>query len=138
MSKELALLLVGRDLAQTRPSVYRGSKDGSIDGWILVMRRYLKQTQLKATLDDQAWTIIGHLEGEAHNYIINNAESERHTPEKVFEFLRLMKEPNRDHIFLRTRRSPWVWMKSPTKLSWVRDWDFWVTSAVVVPMMKSS
>ena len=42
MSKELAPLLTGRDLAQTRPNVYRGSKDGSIDGWILVMQRYLK------------------------------------------------------------------------------------------------
>ena len=31
MSKELAPLLAGRDLAQTRPNVYRGSKDGSID-----------------------------------------------------------------------------------------------------------
>ena len=32
MSKELAPLFAGRDLAQTRPNVYRGSKDGSIDG----------------------------------------------------------------------------------------------------------
>ena len=75
MSKELAPLLTGRDLAQARPSVYRGSKDGSIDGWILVMRRYLKRTQSKASLDDQAWSIIGHLEGDARNYIINKTES---------------------------------------------------------------
>ena len=40
MSKELAPLLAGRDLAQARPNVYRGSKDGSIDGWILIMQRY--------------------------------------------------------------------------------------------------
>ena len=52
MSKELAPLLAGRDLAQARPSVYRGSKDGSIDRWILVMRRYLKRTQSKFR-----WTI---------------------------------------------------------------------------------
>ena len=32
MTKELAPLLAGRDLAQARPNVYRGSKDGSIDG----------------------------------------------------------------------------------------------------------
>ena len=38
MSKELAPLLAGRDPTQARPSVYRGSKEGSIDGWILVMR----------------------------------------------------------------------------------------------------
>ena len=87
MSKELAPLLAGRDLAQTKPSVYRGSKDGSIDGWILVMQRYLKRIQTKISAEDRAWSIIGHLEGEARNYIINKAESERDTPEKVFELL---------------------------------------------------
>ena len=87
MSKELAPLLAGRDLAQTRPNVYRGSKDGSIDGWILIMQRYLKRTQTKVSAEDQAWSIIGHLEGEARNYIINKAESERDAPEKVFELL---------------------------------------------------
>ena len=87
MSKELAPLLAGRDLAQARPNVYRGSKEGSIDGWILIMQRYLKRTQAKVSAEDQAWSIIGHLEGEARNYIINKAESERDTPEKVFELL---------------------------------------------------
>ena len=87
MSKELAPLLAGRDLAQARPNVYRGSKDGSIDGWILIMQRYLKRTQTKVSAEDQAWSIIGHLEGEVRNYIINKAESERDTPEKVFELL---------------------------------------------------
>ena len=88
MSKELAPLLAGRDLAQARPNVYRGSKDGSIDGWILIMQRYLKRTQTKVSAEDLlAWSIIGHLEGEARNYIINKAESERDTPEKVFELL---------------------------------------------------
>ena len=88
MSKELAPLLAGRDLAQARPNVYRGSKDGSIDGWILIMQRFLKRTQTKVSAEDLlAWSIIGHLEGEARNYIINKAESERDTPEKVFELL---------------------------------------------------
>ena len=59
----------------------------TIDGWLLVMRRYLKRTQSKATLDDQAWSIIGNLEGEARNYIIKKTGSERDTPEKVFEQL---------------------------------------------------
>ena len=49
LSKELAPLLAGRDLAQARPNVYRGSKDGSIDGWILIMQRYLKRTQTKVS-----------------------------------------------------------------------------------------
>ena len=87
MSKELAPLLAGRDLVQARPNVYRGSKDGSIDGWILIMPRHLKRTQTKVSAEDQAWSIIGHLEGEARNYMINKAESERDTPEKVFELL---------------------------------------------------
>ena len=87
MSKELAPLLARRDLAQTRPNVYRGSKDGSIDGWILIMQRYLKRIQAKVSAGDRAWSIIGHLQGEARNYIINKAESERDTPEKVFELL---------------------------------------------------
>ena len=87
MSKELAPLLAGRDLAQARPNVYRGSKNGSIDGWILIMQRYLKRTQTKVSAEDQAWSIIGHLEGETRNYIINKAESERDAPEKVFELL---------------------------------------------------
>ena len=87
MSKELAPLLAGRDQTQAKPSVYRGSKEGSIDGWILVLRRYLQRTQAKATPDDKTWSIIGHLEGEARNYIINKAESESDTPEKVFELL---------------------------------------------------
>ena len=87
MSKELAPLLAGRDPTQARPSVYRGSKEGSIDGWILVMRRYLQLMQAKATPDDIAWSIIGHSEGEARNYIINKADSRGDTPEKVFELL---------------------------------------------------
>ena len=82
MSKELAPFLAVRDPTHARPSVYRGSKEGSNDCWILVMRRYLQRTQAKATPDDRAWSIIGHLEGEARNYLINKAESERDTPEK--------------------------------------------------------
>ena len=64
-SKELAPLLAGRDQTQAKPSVYRGSKEGSIDGWILVMRRYLQRTQAEATPDDKTWSLIGQLEGEA-------------------------------------------------------------------------
>ena len=44
MFKELAPLPAGRGPSQARPSVYRGSKKGSIDGWILVKRRYLQRT----------------------------------------------------------------------------------------------
>ena len=86
MSKELAPLLAGRDLVQTRPNVYRGSKDGSIDRWILIMQRYLKRTQIKFSFEDRAWGIIGHLEGEARNYVINKAESERDTPRRCSSY----------------------------------------------------
>ena len=51
----------------------------------MILRRYLQRTQVKATPDDKAWSIIGHLEGEARNDIIKKAASERETPEKVFE-----------------------------------------------------
>ena len=101
MSKELAPLLAGRDLAQARPNVYRGSKDGSIDGWILIMQRYLKRTQTEVSAEDQAWSIIGYLEGEAPNYIISKAESERDTPEKVFELLSSRFGAGGNHIQVR-------------------------------------
>ena len=51
------------------------------------MQRYLKRIQTKVPAEDRAWSIIGHLEVEARNYIINKAESERDNPEKVFELL---------------------------------------------------
>ena len=79
--------MTARDQSQARPSVSRGSKEGSIDSWILAMRRDFQRTQANATPDDKTWSIIGHLEGEARNYIINKADSERNTPEKVFELL---------------------------------------------------
>ena len=44
MSKELAPLLSGRKRTQARPSVYRESKEGSIDGWVLLMRLYFQRT----------------------------------------------------------------------------------------------
>ena len=39
-----------------------GGKEGSVDGWILVLRRYLQRTQAKAIPDDRASSIISHLE----------------------------------------------------------------------------
>ena len=40
-----------------KPSVYRGSKEGSLDGWILVMRGYLQRTHSKATPDGRASSV---------------------------------------------------------------------------------
>ena len=87
MSKELAPLMAGCEPAQARPSVYRGSKEGSNDSWILVMLCYLQRTQTKATPDDKASCTVSHLEGEDRNYIINKSEPERDTPEKLFDLL---------------------------------------------------
>ena len=70
--------------SQSRLSVYRGSKAGSIDGWMLVMCHYLQLTQTKATPDDKVWSVIGHLENEARNYIINKVESIRDPPERRY------------------------------------------------------
>ena len=86
-SKQLGPLLAGSDPSQARPSIYCGSKEGSIDSWNVVMRQYLQLIQANATLDDKTWSNIGHLDREARNYIINKADSERGTPEKVFELL---------------------------------------------------
>ena len=86
MAKGLEPLIASKD-ARSRPSVYKGSKDGLIDGWILMMRRYLQKTYATATTLDQAWRIIEYLEAESRDFIINKAESERDTPEKVFSLL---------------------------------------------------
>ena len=87
MSKELVPLLAECHTIQARPSVYRGSKEVSIDCWILVKRRYLQRTHAKAIPDDRAWRTISHLEDEECNYIIIKVEFERNTAEQVFELL---------------------------------------------------
>ena len=87
MSKELAPLISGRDQTRARPTVYKGTKDGTVDGWLLVMKRFLERVHSKSTMIDKAWAIIDHLEGEARNYIINKSEPERDEPDKVFTLL---------------------------------------------------
>ena len=66
----------------------------------LLMRSYLQLTLAKVNPDDKAWSIIGQLVGEARNYIINKAEFERDTPEKVFELLasRIVTGSNRMNV----------------------------------------
>ena len=67
MSEELAPLIAGSEQIRTRPAVYKGTKDGNIDGWLLLMRRFLERVHTKSTEVDKAWAIIDHLEGEARN-----------------------------------------------------------------------
>ena len=87
MSKELAPFFSGRDKTRTRPMVYEGTKNGNVVGWLLLMRRFLERVRAKSTEADKAWGKIGHLEGEARNYIINKFEPERNVTKKVFTLL---------------------------------------------------
>ena len=87
MSKELAPLIANRDQTRVRPTVYKGTKDGTVDGWLPVMKRFLERVHAKSPKIDKAWAIIDHLEGEARNYIINKSEPERDEPDKVFSLL---------------------------------------------------
>ena len=87
MSKELAPLIANRDQTALRPTAYRGSKNGAIDEWLLVMKRFLERVYSKFSLVDKAWAIIDHLGGEARSYIINKTEYERDSHEKVSTLL---------------------------------------------------
>ena len=87
MSKELAPLIANRDQTAVRQTAYRGSKDGTIDEWLLVMKRYLEKIYLNSSPVDEAWAIIDHLGEEARSYIINKPESELDSHEKVSTLL---------------------------------------------------
>ena len=77
MFKELAPLFANRDQTRVRPTVYKGTKDGTVDGWLPLMKRFLERVHAKSSNVDKAWAIIDHLEGEARNYNINKSEPER-------------------------------------------------------------
>ena len=77
MSKEVAPLIANRDLTRARHTVYKGTKDGTVDGWLPVMKRFLERVHAKWTKIDKARAIIDRLEGEARNFIINKCEPER-------------------------------------------------------------
>ena len=83
----MAPIIANRDQTRTRPTIYTGTKDGSIDGWLPLIRRFLERVHAKSTKIDKAWAIFDHLENEAGNYIINKPEPERDEPEKVFYLL---------------------------------------------------
>ena len=73
MSKELAPLIANRDQTRVRHTIYKGTKDGTVDGWLPLMKRFLERVHSKI---DKAWEIIDHPEREARNYIINKSEPE--------------------------------------------------------------
>ena len=80
-------LTANRDQTAVRPTVNRGSKDGTIDERLLVMKRYLERVYLTSSPVDKAWAIIDHLGEEARSYIINKLESERESHETVITLL---------------------------------------------------
>ena len=86
MSKGLEPLLAAKE-AKNTPTKYRGTRDGIIDGWLMLMKHYLEKAHSKDTSLDRAWTIVEFLENEAQDYIMNKSEAERDTDEKVFALL---------------------------------------------------
>ena len=48
---------------------YRGTRDGIIDGWMMLMKRYLEKAHGKYTPLDKAWTMVEFLENEARGYM---------------------------------------------------------------------
>ena len=86
MSKGLEPLLAAKE-SKNKPTKYRGTRDGILDGWLMLMRRYLEKAHAKDTPLDKAWTIVEFPENEARDYITNKSEAERDTDEKVFALL---------------------------------------------------
>ena len=85
MSKELATPITSRDQTLTRSTIYKETKDGSIGGWLPLMRRFLERVHAKSTAIDKAWAIIDHLYSEARKY--NKSEPDREETGKVFTSL---------------------------------------------------
>ena len=86
ISKGLEPLLAVKE-TKNKPTKYRGTRDGIVDGWLMLMKRYLQKAHAKDTPLDKAWTIVEFLENEARDYITNKSEAERDTDEKVFALL---------------------------------------------------
>ena len=86
MSKGLEPLLATK-ATKNKPTKYRGTRDGIVDGWLMLMKRYPEKAHAKDTPLDRAWTIVEFLENEARDYITNKSEAERDTDEKVFALL---------------------------------------------------
>ena len=86
MSKGLEPLLAAKE-SKNKPTKFRGTRDGIVDGWLMLMRRYLEKAHAKDTPLDKAWTIVEFLENEARDYITNKSEAERDTDGKVFALL---------------------------------------------------
>ena len=80
--------IVKPDDGRSKPSAYKNAiKDGSIDNWVVLMRKFLESRKTPMTPKDKAWMIVGNLDGDARNYIKNKVETELSDPEKDFNCL---------------------------------------------------
>ena len=80
--------IVKPEEVRSKPNAYKNPiKDGSIDNWVVLMKRYLETRKTPMTPKDKAWMILENLDGEARNYIKNKAESELSDPDTVFNCL---------------------------------------------------
>ena len=86
VSQSLQPLLATKE-PKNKPNKYRGEKDGLVDSWLMIMRRYLDKAHVNDSPADKAWTIIEFLESDARNYVINKSEPERDTDDKVMDLL---------------------------------------------------
>ena len=85
--KELATLIANCDHTAVRSTAYRGSKDGTVAVWLLVMKWYLERANSNSSPVDKVRPIIHHLGDEARSYIVNKPESERDSHYKVCTLL---------------------------------------------------
>ena len=83
MSKGLEPLLTAKE-TKNKPTKYHGTRNGIIDGWMMLMKRHLENAHAKFTPLDKGWTTVEFLENEARDHITNKSEAERDTDEKVF------------------------------------------------------
>ena len=66
MSKGLEPLLAAKK-NKNKPTKYRGTRDGIVDGWLILMKRYLEKAYGLDTPLDRGWTIV--------DYITNKSEA---------------------------------------------------------------
>ena len=80
--------IVKPEESRNKPGSYKSpAKDGSIDNWVVLMKRYLDSRKTPMSQKDKAWMILENLEGDARNYLMSKAASELDDPERVFNCL---------------------------------------------------
>ena len=68
MSKGLGPLLATK-ATKNKPTKYRSTRDGIVDGWLMLMKRNLEKAHARDNPLDRAWTTVEFLENEARDSI---------------------------------------------------------------------